>query len=81
MYGRSKTCNVLFAAEINHRLRKTAWGKAVRSNAIHPGTVSTGLNLDLQSGLTKILERIVYTIVAVSVPSHVYLDGMESYQC
>jgi len=81
MYGRSKTCNVLFTAEINRRLRKTARGKAVRSNAIHPGTVSTGLNLDLQSGLTKILERIVYAIVAVSVPSHVYLDRMESYQC
>ena len=68
MYGRSKTCNVLFAAELNRRLRrKTAYGNAVRSNAIHPGAVSTSLNLDLQSRITKFLERIIYGIAAVSM--------------
>ncbi|KAL6720193.1 hypothetical protein ACLMJK_002114 [Lecanora helva] len=68
MYGRSKTCNILFATELNRRLRaKTTWGKKMRSNAIHPGTVSTGLNLQVRSRLTKFLERVVYSLVAVSV--------------
>lgn len=49
MYGRSKTCNILFATEMSRRLGAMAWGASVRSNAIHPGTVPTGLN----DGLSK----------------------------
>lgn len=44
MYGRSKICNILFATEMSRRLGTTAWSASVRSNAIHPGTVPTGLN-------------------------------------
>lgn len=69
MYGRSKTCNILFAAELSRRLRKnTAWGKAVRSNAIHPGTVSsTTLNVSVRSSwFLYIAETIVSGFVAVS---------------
>lgn len=37
MYGRSKTCTVLFAKELSRRLRMTDWGKHVRVNSCHPG--------------------------------------------
>ena len=50
MYGRSKTCNILFTRELSRRLRATEWGKCVRSNAVHPGTVSTGLNSSVRAG-------------------------------
>ena len=37
MYGRSKTCTVLFARELSRRLRKTSWGRSTRVNSCHPG--------------------------------------------
>ena len=37
MYGRSKTCNILFTKELSRRLRNTVWGRTVRINACHPG--------------------------------------------
>ena len=40
MYGRSKTCTVLFARELSRRLRSTNWGKNVRVNSCHPGEQS-----------------------------------------
>ena len=68
MYGRSKTCNILFVADLNSRVRqRTAWEKAMKSNAVHPSTVSTNLNTGLEDSWTKILERVVYGLVAVSV--------------
>lgn len=39
MYGRSKTCNILFAKELSRRLRATEWGRRVRVNACHPGEI------------------------------------------
>ena len=41
MYGRSKTCNILFAAELSRRLRETDWGHSVRVNAARPGKRNT----------------------------------------
>lgn len=77
MYGRSKTCQLLFAAELSRRLReKTAWGKCVRSNAVHPGTVSTGLNDGLKKGwYVRMLEKAVYALAAVSIS--IFLLGLE----
>lgn len=49
IYGRSKLCNILFSLELADRLS----GSAVTSNALHPGTVSTGLGLDGASPLFK----------------------------
>ena len=68
MYGRSKTCNILFAAELSRRLRsKTSWGNNVRSNAVHPGTVGTGLNRSLRtSWYFTLLETFVYAFASVS---------------
>ena len=68
MYGRSKTCNILFAAELSRRLRsKTSWGDRVKSNAVHPGTVSTGLNNSLRtSWYFTLLETVVYAFASVS---------------
>ena len=66
MYGRSKTCNLLFSSELSRRLRSTDWGKSVRSNAIHPGTVATGFNDSLSSTwYLTFLERIVYAFASV----------------
>ena len=67
MYGRSKTCNILFASELGRRLRALSWGKSVRSNAVHPGTVSTSLNDSLEKGwYVGALEAVVYAFVSVS---------------
>ena len=38
VYGRSKLCNILFAAELARRLA----GTGVTSNSLHPGVVATG---------------------------------------
>jgi NAD(P)-dependent dehydrogenase (short-subunit alcohol dehydrogenase family) len=38
-YGRSKTANILFAIELDRRLR----GRGVRAAAVHPGAINTGL--------------------------------------
>ena len=37
MYGRSKSCNILFASELSRRIRDTTWGRSVNVNAAHPG--------------------------------------------
>ena len=68
MYGRSKTCNILFMKELSRRLRSnTAWGEKVRCNAVHPGTVSTSLNDKLRKGwFVYVLERVVYALASVS---------------
>ena len=69
MYGRSKTCNILFASELSRRLRRlTEWGQKVRVNAVHPGTVATGLNTGLREGwYFYLLEKAVYALAAVSL--------------
>jgi len=38
-YGRSKTANILFAVEVDRRLR----GQAIRATAVHPGGIRTAL--------------------------------------
>lgn len=43
-YGQSKTANVLFAVELDRRLR----GDRVRANALHPGGIVTELGRHLQ---------------------------------
>ena len=79
MYGRSKTCNILFASELSRRLRNLDWGQGVKSNAVHPGTVSTGFNRSVRSSwYVWTLEMLVYAIASVSRlllvswPGHVY---------
>lgn len=42
-YGRSKTANVLFAVELDRRLRDLG----VRATAVHPGEITTGLGRHL----------------------------------
>ncbi len=42
-YGRSKTANVLFAVELDRRLRD----RGVRAAAVHPGVIMTGLSRHL----------------------------------
>jgi len=40
-YAQSKTANILFAAELNRRMR--AAGLAIRANSVHPGVIETKL--------------------------------------
>lgn len=66
MYGRSKTCNILFISQLSRRLRSLQWGKAVRCNAIHPGTVPSALNDSLRhSWYFWTLETLVYALAAI----------------
>lgn len=48
-YGRSKLCNVLFAAELARR----AAGTGVTSNSLHPGVVATGFGRN-DGGLNRL---------------------------
>lgn len=53
-YGRSKTANVLFAVELDRRLRD----RGVRATAVHPGVIATELSRHLtDETLTALQER------------------------
>ena len=66
MYGRSKTCNILFSSELSRRLRATEWGHCLRSNAVHAGTVATTLNASVRiSWVNWAAEHLVYALFAV----------------
>ena len=54
-YGRSKTANVLFAVELDRRLRN----RGVRATAVHPGEIRTGLGRHLTADSRALmLERV-----------------------
>ena len=79
-YGRSKTCNILFSSELSQRLRVTEWGRCVRSNAVHPGTVSTGLNASVRSSwYFWAAENLVYALFSVYWPSPSEIMLTDSY--
>jgi NAD(P)-dependent dehydrogenase (short-subunit alcohol dehydrogenase family) len=42
-YGRSKTCNILFARALAAHFPLSADGKGIAFNSLHPGLVNTGL--------------------------------------
>ena len=53
-YGRSKTANVLFAVELDRRLRD----RGVRATAVHPGVIATELTRHMTDDtLTALIER------------------------
>jgi NAD(P)-dependent dehydrogenase (short-subunit alcohol dehydrogenase family) len=53
-YGRSKTANILFAVELDRRLRD----RGVRATAVHPGVIQTQLGRHLPAGsLATMVER------------------------
>jgi NAD(P)-dependent dehydrogenase (short-subunit alcohol dehydrogenase family) len=53
-YGRSKTANILFAVELDRRLR----GRGVRAAAVHPGTIRTELSRHMtEESMNALLER------------------------
>jgi NAD(P)-dependent dehydrogenase (short-subunit alcohol dehydrogenase family) len=54
-YGRSKTANILFAVELDRRLRD----QGVRATAVHPGEIMTALGRHLtRETLTLMTERV-----------------------
>jgi NAD(P)-dependent dehydrogenase (short-subunit alcohol dehydrogenase family) len=55
-YGQSKLANLLFAFELDRRLR--AAGSAIRSVAAHPGYAAT----NLQSAAPPLVDRLVMTV-------------------
>lgn len=55
-YGQSKFANVLFALELDRRLR--ASGSSIRSTLAHPGYAATNLQLSGPTGLLKVFMRI-----------------------
>jgi len=66
-YGRSKTANILFAVELDRRLRN----RGVRATAVHPGVIQTELGRHLTP---ELIERIMppgaaaTTLVFKSIP-------------
>ncbi|WNG33700.1 SDR family NAD(P)-dependent oxidoreductase [Archangium violaceum] len=53
-YGRSKTANILFAVELDRRLRE----RGVRATAVHPGAIKTELGRHLpDDSLSTFVER------------------------
>ena len=80
MYGRSKTYNILFSSELSRKLTETEWGRCVRSNAVHPGTVSTGLNASVRSSwYVWAAENLVYALFSVYWPSPSEMMLTDSY--
>jgi len=58
-YGQSKTANILFAIELDRRMR--AEGVAITANALHPGAIKTNLQTHVQdSYATKIASKADY---------------------
>lgn len=58
VYGRSKLCNLLFAAELQRRL-----GDEVAVSTVHPGFVSTGLGRDnrIADAMLKVIRPFIRT--------------------
>lgn len=54
-YGRSKTANVLFAVELDRRLRD----RGVRATAVHPGEIHTGLGRHLTDETLAAMQAMV----------------------
>jgi NAD(P)-dependent dehydrogenase (short-subunit alcohol dehydrogenase family) len=73
-YGRSKTANVLFAVELDRRLRE----RGVRATAVHPGTITTELGRHLtRDALAALQTRLassgnVYKTVAQGAATSVW---------
>ena len=63
-YGQSKLANLLFASELERRLR--AAGSAVRSYAVHPGYAATNLQTTGPQRLDQALMRLTNRLVAQS---------------
>ena len=67
-YGRSKTANILFAVEFDHRHRE----RGIRAAAVHPGGIQTELGRYMDSGaLQKLVEQINEQLAA---------EGKDSFQ-
>ncbi|WP_437946115.1 SDR family NAD(P)-dependent oxidoreductase [Sorangium sp. So ce296] len=64
-YGRSKTANILFAVELDRRLR----GRGTRATAVHPGVIATELGRHLPGdSLSTLVERINADLAARGKP-------------
>jgi NAD(P)-dependent dehydrogenase (short-subunit alcohol dehydrogenase family) len=56
-YGQSKAANILFAIELDRRMR--AQGLQITANALHPGAIKTNLQLHVQdSNVVKYSEKL-----------------------
>ncbi|MET0406608.1 MAG: SDR family NAD(P)-dependent oxidoreductase [Cystobacter sp.] len=65
-YGRSKTANILFAVELDRRLRE----RGVRATAVHPGVIMTELGRHLpHDALPRLLEQTNADLAARGEPS------------
>ncbi|KYF80319.1 shikimate dehydrogenase [Sorangium cellulosum] len=64
-YGRSKTANILFAVELDRRLRE----RGTRATAVHPGVIATELGRHLPGdSLSTLVERINADLAARGKP-------------
>ncbi|WP_437337160.1 SDR family NAD(P)-dependent oxidoreductase [Sorangium sp. So ce394] len=64
-YGRSKTANILFAVELDRRLRE----RGTRATAVHPGVIATELGRHLPGdSLSTLVERINADLAAQGKP-------------
>jgi NAD(P)-dependent dehydrogenase (short-subunit alcohol dehydrogenase family) len=70
-YGQSKLANLLFAAELDRRVRATGW--KVRSAAAHPGWAATNLQFAgpkvAHNPIGRLITRLVNGLVAQSAES------------
>jgi NAD(P)-dependent dehydrogenase (short-subunit alcohol dehydrogenase family) len=64
-YGRSKTANILFAVELDRRLRN----KGIRATAIHPGGISTELTRHIDDEVIRAqIEMVNAELAAEGLP-------------
>jgi NAD(P)-dependent dehydrogenase (short-subunit alcohol dehydrogenase family) len=63
-YGQSKLANLLFALELDRRLR--AWGSNVKSMAAHPGYAATNLQFAGPPLVDQLVMRVANAVIAQS---------------
>ena len=61
-YGQSKLANVLFAQELNRRVKTAGLGDKVKSNSCHPGLAATNLQITTQQANKLVAWRMVLVI-------------------
>jgi NAD(P)-dependent dehydrogenase (short-subunit alcohol dehydrogenase family) len=66
-YSQSKLANVLFALELDRRLR--AEGSRVKSLLAHPGIATSNLTSSMGAGMVKTVSSLLIPLLAQSVPA------------
>mmetsp|Transcript_38375 Transcript_38375/g.91018 ORF Transcript_38375/g.91018 Transcript_38375/m.91018 type:complete len:269 (+) Transcript_38375:355-1161(+) len=78
-YGQSKTANILFAYELNRRMREA--GVPITANALHPGSIQTDLQRHIYSGAAGAVLKPVFGFLSAAVLKSIPQGAATSVFC